>query len=234
MPFSIFNREPKRFFTVGDIQPNTILLILTNCQGEWLERGFGAFIRRNFPAAYDRYRAICQEYAAGELPTRDLVGTCQIIPPLSVDVVGQSVPPVYIACLFCSYGDGRHNWFSPKKPGRDGKAKVLAQTESAIVHFKQLLIQKGREHSTGNLHDTQWTASGKNMMILSEDNNPKDFQLKHEEVLALIIKHFQNWEGMLYLWNKVVSDRTMRYEKLLAHLDPENLLGYLDPKTKMV
>ncbi|OTA61936.1 hypothetical protein K449DRAFT_444875 [Hypoxylon sp. EC38] len=218
--------EPPRAFTVHDIPPNTILLVLTNCQGEWPSEGFGAFLRGHFPAAYGRYRAICQEHESlSNQPKKDLVGTCQIIPPLSVDIAERSVPRVYIACLFASFGDGHRNWFSLGKPGRDGKAKVLAQTDSALAHLKELLVEEGKRHSKGTLYDTKWTASGKNMLLITEDHNAKDFQLKHEEVEALIYKNFVGWEGEVWLWNEIKVDPSTPFESVLA---------YLDPKSKMI
>ncbi|KAI1134186.1 hypothetical protein F5Y05DRAFT_417508 [Hypoxylon sp. FL0543] len=221
MGFSQTTPEPARVFTMKEIPPNTIVIILTNCQGEWLEKGFGAFLKHKFPGAYGRYRAICDEYASGDhgTTTRDLVGTCQIIPPLSYDFIARSAPRVYIACLFSSYGNGRRNWFSLKR-GRDSKAKILAQTDSALAHLKELLKQKGREHSTGNLFDTNWTATGKNMLVLAEDNNPKDFHLKCHEVEALIRKNFEDWDGEIWMWDQQMTDRAARYESLLAYLDP--------------
>ncbi|KAI0145674.1 hypothetical protein F4776DRAFT_674455 [Hypoxylon sp. NC0597] len=215
--------EPPRVFTVRDIPPNAIFLVLTNCQGEWPNQGFGAFLRGHFPAAYGRYRAICQEHSSlSNQPKKDLVGTCQIIPPLSADIVGHSVPRVYIACLFVSFGDGHRNWFSPEKPGRDGKAKVLAQTDSALAHLKKLLIEEGKKHSEGTLYDTNWTESGKNMTMISEDNNAKDFQMNHKEVEALIYKNFAGWGGEVLLWDEARVDPNTPFESVLSSLDPKS------------
>ncbi|KAI1414658.1 hypothetical protein F5Y13DRAFT_187850 [Hypoxylon sp. FL1857] len=219
MPFlSTTTREP---FKAEYILNNTILVVLTDCQGEWPAKGFGAFLQKTFPAAYARYRGICFEYSSlSKLPTSKLAGTCHIIPPMSADFKGTGVPCVYIACVFVSFGDGHRNWFSFSKPGRDRKSKVLAQTDSGLAHLRAQLVQKGKEHLPGTRPGTEWTMTGKNMVVARERENHKDYQLKDHEIRQLVYKNFSDFKGDFLIWNRaIVKDDKARYRTLQHYLD---------------
>ncbi|KAI2469227.1 hypothetical protein F4781DRAFT_395065 [Annulohypoxylon bovei var. microspora] len=197
-------------FIVHEVKPTSIIVLLTSCQGKWPDTGWGAELKRSYPAAYDQYKVICGRHVdQNGLPTDYVLGTCHIIPPLPADYLDRPVPPVYIACVFCSFGDGHRNLFNTAKPGRSPKAVIRAQTDNAFCHLKQLVTEMGRSRAQeasrlagaemvdGRLQRLDWTEAGRNMEMCVHDQNGKDFQMEWEEIQPIIQTYFHDWEGRL-------------------------------------
>ncbi|KAI1212967.1 uncharacterized protein F4807DRAFT_457052 [Annulohypoxylon truncatum] len=195
-------------FIVHEVKPTTILVLLTSCQGTWPDTGFGGVLKRSYPGAYGRYQALCAEHVDVDgRPNDDLAGSCHIIPPLSVDHVSKPVPPVYIACIFSSFGDGHRNWFDKSKPGRSPKALIRAQTANAFQQMRQQLREMVlyRAQEAGRLavpekieeipQKLDWKDTGKNVKVCLHKFNGKDFQMDWEEVETIIKNNFFDWEG---------------------------------------
>ncbi|KAI1106308.1 hypothetical protein F4804DRAFT_348692 [Jackrogersella minutella] len=198
-------------FDINDIPTNAVVVIFTSCQGTWPTKGLGAFLQQYFPAAYEQYRTHCSQYLDDNgLLTNALVGSCHLIHPQPNDYLNSGVPFIYIACLFSSTGDSHRNWLGKKK-GRDRKAKVLAQTDSAFAQLKEILTGNGlhtaaaaASHSAGERNAygivpttyTYQTASGGNTKVFVGQENGKSFQLERKDVKELIGKHFQGWVGV--------------------------------------
>ena len=118
--------------TLDTLPPNSILVHSTNCFGEW-GAGVALAIYNLFPGADKVYTNHCDSLrpSPDAWPDREkLVGTCLLIPPQP----GDKREGVWIACLFTSYGYGRH---TKKKAGKDGKGKIVKQTERALADLKR-------------------------------------------------------------------------------------------------
>ncbi|KAI0887389.1 uncharacterized protein GGS22DRAFT_186218 [Annulohypoxylon maeteangense] len=182
-------------FIAHDVEPYTIFVLLTNCQGTWPDTGLGGVLKRSYPAAYGRYKGHCAEKNGPDgHPTEALAGSCHIIPPISVDHVNRPVPPAYIACIFSSFGDGHRNWFNTDKPGRSSKALIRLQTADGFGELKKLLREMGLnraqetscsdeiESTSESPQKPNWTENGLNMKVCLYEQNGKDFQMQWKEV----------------------------------------------------
>ncbi|XXH04680.1 hypothetical protein Hte_011101 [Hypoxylon texense] len=146
-----------------------------------------------------------------------------MIIPQRADVMCTSeLPPINIACLFASHGDGRRNYFRPRRPGRDGKQKVHDQTDGALARLRERLRDWGEltemkaaldatvrlptaaaAPPSSRTPNPNWTKSGRGMQIYVYQHNGGDFQMSWPEVEALIRKHFAGWEGTWNVWTKM-------------------------------
>ncbi|KAI1452271.1 hypothetical protein F4805DRAFT_462970 [Annulohypoxylon moriforme] len=198
-------------FIEHDVKPFTIIVLLTNCQGEWRDTGFGTALKKSFPTAYGHYQAICTRNKDPDgHPLDVLKGTCYIIPPIDVDHIGRSVPAVYIACIFSSFGDGHHHPFG-SKPGPSPEEVVKDQTTNGFKEMRQQLNARGAEEAkrlaeANDIDGAQkmpgWTETGKNMKICLHKDNGKDFHLEWEEVKTAFEIHFEPWDGQLLFVEK--------------------------------
>ncbi|KAI0902275.1 hypothetical protein F4806DRAFT_446388 [Annulohypoxylon nitens] len=176
--------------------------------GSWPDTGLGGALKESYPAAYDRYKTICDEHNGPDgLPTNILAGCCHVIYPISSDHLNRPFQRVYIACVFSSFGDGHRNWFNKSKPGRSPKEVVRNQTENAFQDmrnvFRKLALNFGRDAPrpegatplTEQQKQSLWDETGKNMLLCMDKNNGKDFQMEWKEVDEMFRKCFKGWAG---------------------------------------
>ncbi|KAL9097019.1 MAG: hypothetical protein Q9165_000983 [Trypethelium subeluteriae] len=85
---------------VGDIfdaPENSVLIHACNCEGSW-GAGIAAAFRKQYPEAFKKYKAHCNESSATKLR-----GTAYLIEPREED----DSPKHFIGCLFTSGGKGK-------------------------------------------------------------------------------------------------------------------------------
>ncbi|KAI0390170.1 hypothetical protein F5Y17DRAFT_445888 [Xylariaceae sp. FL0594] len=197
------------------------LVHATNCLGEW-GAGFALELRRVFPSAYAVYREHCESFKpslTARYPSRDLAGTCLVIPPQEGDggkgkkseSESQNVPHISIVCLFTSYGYGAPGRRGGKKPGRDGVETILEQTSSALRQMRRMLepedegVDKGadgarngkaeRREDEGRGRGRSSDAGDEEIVIYSPMFNSGAFKVPWEKTEALIQDVFGDWNG---------------------------------------
>ncbi|KAI0383086.1 hypothetical protein F5Y04DRAFT_287636 [Hypomontagnella monticulosa] len=167
---------------VDDLPAHAVFVLLTNCQGEWPNEGLGGYLQETYPLAYQQYRNLCMQHVDDyNRPNKDLLGVCHMIPVKHNDTL------IYIACLFCSYGDGRRNWFLSSKPGRDGKAEIRSNTDIALVQLSQFMAE-----------DCKCSPDLPKPVVYSEMHNAENFQLRRYEIEGLVKRNFRD---VVCTWN---------------------------------
>lgn len=181
MTSPIFVLETTSLNAIRSLPSDIYLVHATNCIAEW-GAGIAAELATVFPAACKQYKTFCNATIpdASRWPSRSLAGKCYIIPPQASDAA-RGAPRIHIVCLFTSYGYGRAN---PRtgKPGKDGAAKILAQTRAALEEMRVQLEERGQE------------AEG-TPVIYSPMFNSGAFKVPWESTSRLIEEEFEGFEG---------------------------------------
>ncbi|CVL04782.1 uncharacterized protein FMAN_12861 [Fusarium mangiferae] len=181
MASPIFVLETTPLNAIRSLPSDIYLVHATNCIAEW-GAGIAAELATVFPAACKQYKTFCNTTIpdASMWPSRSLAGKCYIIPPQASDTA-RGAPRIHMVCLFTSYGYGRAN---PRtgKPGKDGAAKILAQTRAALKEMRVQLEERGQEAEA-------------TPVIYSPMFNSGAFKVPWESTSRLIEEEFEGFDG---------------------------------------
>ncbi|KAI1393453.1 uncharacterized protein F4822DRAFT_423922 [Hypoxylon trugodes] len=183
------------------LPPHSVIMLYTTYKGEWCNGVLGKRFREALPAAYDCFQDICTVHNAQMNPDNmvdRLAGTCHLIPPQPGDGSNSRLPPLYVACIFVSPKDGPRCEITNSGP-RNKPAESLRQIGFGLAQMKDLLDQ---EAAAGR---TNWSSSGRNMLVYAEGPNSTDFDVQSAQVSSMIRHRFIDgpWEGTWWKTGRV-------------------------------
>jgi ADP-ribose 1''-phosphate phosphatase len=159
--------------TLDSVPADSYIAHATNCLGTW-GSGFAKDLAALYPEACKVYEAHCEAQIpkGARWPTREALAGTSFHIPASGD------EKCHIVNLFTSYGYGGAR---AGKPGRDSKARVMAQTEAALRQMRQDL------------------GDGEGVVIYSPMINAGSFRVEWEVTQRMIETVFEGWKGEWYV-----------------------------------